>query len=196
MGALRASPGCRSTCTCRCRSTTRRGGCATRTQARVTEIWTYRPAAEGFDLVRMFHDSGSSSVTRERRRLSPRRRRHPKPVRRQARTPSPSALKPSAQASRAAQAKPPRRSSRPRSQRRPPSPQRRRKPPAPTPKPPRPRSRAPASRRAGSRQGGEAGRAEDCHEAGGECRQACAKSAKPARRRKSQRAEQISRSKR
>jgi hypothetical protein len=26
-------------------------------QARVAEIWTYRPSSEGFDLVRMFHDS-------------------------------------------------------------------------------------------------------------------------------------------
>ena len=31
--------------------------------ARVSEIWTYRPAAEGFDLVRMFHDTASPAVT-------------------------------------------------------------------------------------------------------------------------------------
>jgi pyruvate/2-oxoglutarate dehydrogenase complex dihydrolipoamide acyltransferase (E2) component len=28
-------------------------------QAAVTEIWTYRPAADGFDLVRSFHDAGA-----------------------------------------------------------------------------------------------------------------------------------------
>ena len=31
-------------------------------QAQVTEIWTYRPAAEGFDLVRMSTDSSPSRV--------------------------------------------------------------------------------------------------------------------------------------
>jgi len=31
--------------------------------ARVSEIWTYRAATEGFDLVRMFHDTASPAVT-------------------------------------------------------------------------------------------------------------------------------------
>ena len=31
-------------------------------RARVTEIWTYRPAAEGFDLVRMFHDPAAGTA--------------------------------------------------------------------------------------------------------------------------------------
>ena len=30
-------------------------------QASVTEIWTYRPAADGFDLVRLFHDAGAAA---------------------------------------------------------------------------------------------------------------------------------------
>ena len=29
-------------------------------QAAVTEIWTYRPAADGFDLVRLFHDTSAA----------------------------------------------------------------------------------------------------------------------------------------
>jgi len=33
-------------------------------QARPTEIWTYRPAVEGFDLVRMFHDPGAAAASR------------------------------------------------------------------------------------------------------------------------------------
>lgn len=32
-------------------------------QARITEIWTYRPANDGFDLVRMFTDTSASSAT-------------------------------------------------------------------------------------------------------------------------------------
>ncbi len=40
-------------------------------RARVTEIWTYRPAAEGFDLVRMHHDAAAATA-----RSAPR----PKPV--------------------------------------------------------------------------------------------------------------------
>ncbi len=31
-------------------------------RARVTEIWTYRPAAEGFDLVRMHHDAAAATA--------------------------------------------------------------------------------------------------------------------------------------
>jgi hypothetical protein len=31
-------------------------------QARVTEIWTYRPSAVGFDLVRMFHDTAAPAA--------------------------------------------------------------------------------------------------------------------------------------
>lgn len=33
-------------------------------QARVTEVWTYRPAVEGFDLVRMSHDPGAVGATK------------------------------------------------------------------------------------------------------------------------------------
>jgi hypothetical protein len=32
-------------------------------RAAVSEIWTYRPSIEGFDLVRMFHDTSASSMT-------------------------------------------------------------------------------------------------------------------------------------
>jgi hypothetical protein len=31
-------------------------------RARVTEIWTYRPAVEGFDLVRLFHDPSAGTA--------------------------------------------------------------------------------------------------------------------------------------
>ena len=40
--------------------------------ARVTEIWTYRPAIEGFDLVRMFHDASAGSG-RSRARPAPKK---------------------------------------------------------------------------------------------------------------------------
>jgi len=48
--------------------------------ARVTEIWTYRPAPDGFDLVRMFHESSAGTS----RRAS--KAKGSKPVRKRARS--------------------------------------------------------------------------------------------------------------
>ena len=37
--------------------------CGNRHKVRVTEVWTYRPAAEGFDLVRMWHDAAAVAAS-------------------------------------------------------------------------------------------------------------------------------------
>ncbi len=40
-------------------------------QARVAEIWTYRPTIEGFDLVRMFHDTAAATSAPARKTAPP-----------------------------------------------------------------------------------------------------------------------------
>ena len=91
-------------------------------KASVSEIWTYRPSVEGFDLVRMFHDSSASSAgpraaAKPPAPLEPKPRPAPavkavaKPVTRP--TPRPAKpSKPAAKASRPA-ARPARKASRP-----------------------------------------------------------------------------------
>jgi hypothetical protein len=46
--------------TCRCPATTRQA--CVQANRRVTEIWTYRPAADRFDLVRMLHDPAAATA--------------------------------------------------------------------------------------------------------------------------------------
>jgi hypothetical protein len=55
-------------------------------QAAVTEIWTYRPAADGFDLVRMVHDTSAPSRTppKRERELADEKPAAPPPPRRPA----------------------------------------------------------------------------------------------------------------
>ncbi|HYN07818.1 MAG TPA: hypothetical protein VES67_10545 [Vicinamibacterales bacterium] len=83
-------------------------------KAHVSEIWTYRPSLEGFDLVRMFHDSSGSSAG-PRATVKPPAPPEPKPKKPVKAAPKPAKPakppKPAAKARPAA--KPPRKASRP-----------------------------------------------------------------------------------
>jgi hypothetical protein len=82
-------------------------------RAHVSEIWTYRPAVDGFDLVRMFHDA---SVAAPRAVPEPKAKKAAKPAVKPAAKPAAPAkakpAKPAAKPARAA-AKPARKPSRP-----------------------------------------------------------------------------------
>jgi len=57
-------------------------------QVRVSELWTYRPMAEGFDLVRVLHDPAATSPAPVRKPAPPARKPAAKPARKAAGKPA------------------------------------------------------------------------------------------------------------
>jgi hypothetical protein len=83
-------------------------------QASVTEIWTYRPAADGFDLVRMFHDADAPNRLGRKAGPAAKVLPRPEPVAKPEPTPEPKAepapkaeAKPSARPQASAKPQPP-----------------------------------------------------------------------------------------